>query len=86
MKLRSLIIAIESFPLAQTFTISRGSKTEAHTLTVTIEQDELRGRGECIPYARYGEDVASVSKQIEALSPRVEAGLSLEELQALFGL
>ncbi|MFO1106738.1 MAG: N-acetyl-D-Glu racemase DgcA [Amaricoccus sp.] len=59
----------EVFPLAQIFTISRGSRTEARVVTVTLEGDGARGRGECVPYARYGESVESVLAQIRALEP-----------------
>jgi len=54
----------QSFPLAQVFTISRGSKTAAEVLTATISEAGALGRGECVPYARYGESLASVEAQI----------------------
>jgi len=57
----------ETFQLAQVFTISRGSRSQAEVLTVRIEKDGLIGWGECVPYARYGESLASVTEQIEAL-------------------
>ena len=63
-----LTVTEERFPLAEVFTISRGSKTEAAVLTVTIEEDGVVGRGECVPYARYGESLESVRAQIEGLS------------------
>jgi L-alanine-DL-glutamate epimerase-like enolase superfamily enzyme len=53
-----LQIAHESWPIAGAFTISRGSKTSAEVVTVTLEDDGAVGRGECVPYARYGETVA----------------------------
>ncbi|MFO1210079.1 MAG: N-acetyl-D-Glu racemase DgcA [Amaricoccus sp.] len=66
----------EVFPLARAFTISRGSRTEARVLTVTLEEDGVRGRGECVPYARYGESVASVAAQVRGLPGRFDrAGL-----------
>ncbi|MBR2573092.1 MAG: dipeptide epimerase [Loktanella sp.] len=52
------------FRLAQVFTISRGSRTEAQVLTVTVAGDGFVGRGECVPYARYGETLESVAAQI----------------------
>ena len=55
------------FALAQVFTISRGSRTEAQVLTVTVDRDGVRGWGECVPYARYGETLDSVEAQIAAL-------------------
>jgi len=57
----------ETFQLAQVFTISRGSRSQAEVLTVRIKKDGLIGWGECVPYARYGESLASVTEQIEAL-------------------
>ena len=57
----------ETFQLAQVFTIARGSRSQAEVLTVRIEKDGVIGWGECVPYARYGESLASVTEQIEAL-------------------
>jgi L-alanine-DL-glutamate epimerase-like enolase superfamily enzyme len=68
----------ERFPLAQTFTIARGSKTEAVVLTVRVTRDGATGWGECVPYARYGETVASVRAQIEGLPD----GITRAALQA----
>ena len=56
-----------AFRLAEVFTISRGSRTEARVITVTIEDGGYRGRGECVPYARYGETMESVTALIEGL-------------------
>lgn len=55
------------FRLAQVFTISRGSRTEARVLTVTIRDGDLTGRGECVPYARYDETLESVEAEIAGL-------------------
>lgn len=55
------------FRLAQVFTISRGSRTEAKVLTVTIQEGSTTGVGECVPYARYGETLDSVTAEIEGL-------------------
>ncbi len=64
------------FKLAQIFTISRGSRTEAQVLTVQITDGAHQGWGECVPYARYGETLDSVSAQIESLPGDVtRAGL-----------
>ena len=60
-------VTAETFRLAQVFTISRGSRTEARVLTVRATQGGLTGRGECVPYARYGETPESVAAQIAAL-------------------
>ncbi|GLQ35266.1 dipeptide epimerase [Amylibacter marinus] len=66
----------DAFQLAQVFTISRGSRTEANVLTVTIERGDHRGRGECVPYARYGETMASVQAEIQSL-PRAFSRVDL---------
>jgi L-Ala-D/L-Glu epimerase len=62
-----LTVTEDRFRLAQTFTISRGSKTEARVLTVRVTRDGASGWGECVPYARYGETPESVRAQIESL-------------------
>jgi L-alanine-DL-glutamate epimerase-like enolase superfamily enzyme len=60
-------ITRDVFKLAQVFTISRGSRSEAQVLTVTLTDRDHTGRGECVPYARYGETLESVSDQISGL-------------------
>jgi L-Ala-D/L-Glu epimerase / N-acetyl-D-glutamate racemase len=65
MKLR---VTPDVFKLAQVFTISRGSRTEAKVLTVRIDAGGFSGWGECVPYARYGETLDSVTDEIEGLS------------------
>ena len=59
------------FKLAQVFTISRGSRTEAQVLTVRITEDGVTGWGECVPYARYGETLESVTAQVEGLRGQI---------------
>jgi L-alanine-DL-glutamate epimerase-like enolase superfamily enzyme len=68
----SLIVRRESFKLAQVFTISRGSRTEAQVLSVQITRGGVTGYGECVPYARYGETLDSVSEQIAGLPQDIE--------------
>ena len=58
---------IETFPLAQVFTISRGSRTEAKVVRVELTDGEFVAHGECVPYARYGETPESVVSQLEDL-------------------
>ncbi len=60
------------FRLAQVFTISRGSRSEARVLTVRLRDGDARGWGECVPYARYGETLDSVAAQIEGLPERFD--------------
>jgi len=79
--MRTLEVAVERWPIAGTFTISRGSRTEAVVVVATVTEGGLRGRGECVPYARYGETVEGVVQAIEAQRGAIEAGLSREMLQ-----
>ncbi|MBN2739810.1 MAG: dipeptide epimerase [Rhodobacteraceae bacterium] len=67
----------DTFKLAQVFTIARGSKSAAEVLTVTVDREGAKGWGECVPYARYGESLDSVTAQIESLP----AGITRAELQ-----
>ncbi|MDI4664159.1 dipeptide epimerase [Xanthobacter autotrophicus] len=76
-----LALSIERFPIAGTFTIARGSKTEAVVVEARLTHDGTTGRGECVPYARYGETVEGVAAAITALAPRIAAGLDREALQ-----
>jgi L-alanine-DL-glutamate epimerase-like enolase superfamily enzyme len=78
---RSLTVAIERFPIAGTFTISRESRTEAVVVTATIRDGAARGRGECVPYARYGETADGVAAAIEGQGAAIAAGLTREALQ-----
>ncbi len=57
----------DTFRLAEAFTISRGSRMEAKVLTVRVIRHGVTGWGECVPYARYGETLESVTAEIEAL-------------------
>ncbi|ABF62141.1 Mandelate racemase/muconate lactonizing enzyme-like protein (plasmid) [Ruegeria sp. TM1040] len=74
-----ITVTPDVFKLAQVFTISRGSRTEAKVLTVRIEDGDHVGWGECVPYARYDETLESVTAQIEALP----ATFTRAELQSL---
>ena len=59
---RTLTVGVDRFPIAGTFTIARGSRTEAVVVTATVEENGIRGRGECVPYPRYGETVATLTR------------------------
>jgi L-alanine-DL-glutamate epimerase-like enolase superfamily enzyme len=78
---RRLHIATEAFPIAGRFTIARGSRTEAVVVTATLTEGAARGRGECVPYPRYGETAEGVAAAIESLRRDIEAGLDREGLQ-----
>jgi len=69
-----LELKVERWPIAGTFTISRGSKTEAAIVLCTLTDGRFTGRGECVPYARYGESLESVCAEIEGLRGALENG------------
>ncbi len=69
-----LVLAVETFPIAGRFVISRGAKTEAKVVTAALRAGGAIGRGECVPYARYGESVESVLTQIESVRGEIESG------------
>jgi L-alanine-DL-glutamate epimerase-like enolase superfamily enzyme len=73
----------ERWPTAQVFVIARGAKTEAHVLVVEIEQAGVVGRGEAVPYPRFGETMSGAIALVESARPAVEAGISRAELQGL---
>src|SRR3954469_13534521 len=77
---RHLDIQMNSFPIAGTFTISRGAKTSAEVITCTLSESGKSGLGECVPYRRYGETIESVLAQIESARPLIEEGISRAEL------
>ena len=80
---RSLTVLGETLPLHTPFRISRGVKTAAEVVTVAIAQDGVIGRGECVPYPRYGESIESTIRAIEAARGAVEAGATRHELLTL---
>jgi len=80
--MRDLFVEAERFPLASAFTISRGSKTEAAVLTCTVREGDNAGRGECVPYARYGETLESVTGHILAARDAFVSGASHRSLVA----
>ncbi|WP_431855874.1 N-acetyl-D-Glu racemase DgcA [Azospirillum sp.] len=73
---RRLLVRRESFPIRGAFRISRGSKTAAEVVVAEVrDEDGFAGRGECVPYARYGESVDAVVGELEAMADRVADGL-----------
>jgi L-Ala-D/L-Glu epimerase len=77
-----LTVARRSWPLAQAFAISRGSRTAAEVVVAELSDGEFRGRGECVPYPRYGETVDNVVAALEAMKGAVFSGLDRRELQS----
>jgi len=77
----TLSIERQSWPIEGGFTISRGTKSAADVILVTLGQEDVVGRGECVPYARYGESLDSVTAQIEGFRAALEGGMDRQALQ-----
>jgi len=71
----------EIWPLKKVFRISRGSRSEAQVVVVTVANDDHIGRGEGVPIKRYEQSVESVLAQIESI--KVEKNLDRQQLQKL---
>ncbi|MBB4265348.1 N-acetyl-D-Glu racemase DgcA [Roseospira visakhapatnamensis] len=78
----TLSVAVERWPIAGGFTISRGTRTEAVVVVASVTHGPLTGRGESVPYARYGETVDGVADAIRGLAGDIAAGLDREGLRA----
>src|SRR5947209_3100864 len=81
--MRGLTAAVECFALKERFVIARGARTEAVVVVATVQAGDRRGRGECVPYGRYGETVDSVLAQIEGARTFLERGAGREDLARL---
>src|SRR4051794_25673170 len=77
----SLAATIERWPIAGAFTISRGAKTEAVTVVAEVSRGGLTGRGECVPYPRYGETPEATLAALQAMREPVSRGLENQALQ-----
>jgi L-Ala-D/L-Glu epimerase len=80
-----LVARIEYWPIAGSFTISRGAKTEAAVVVAEISQGGYTGRGECTPYPRYGETPEAAVETILAMQDELRRGLDRHALQAAMG-
>jgi L-alanine-DL-glutamate epimerase-like enolase superfamily enzyme len=74
--LRKLDVKAESWPIAGSFTIARGSKTVAETVVVTLTENGFIGRGESVPYSRYNETVPQCISALENARQTIEIGLN----------
>jgi L-alanine-DL-glutamate epimerase-like enolase superfamily enzyme len=79
---RKFSASIERWPIAGSFTISRGAKTEAVTVVATVTEGGHTGRGECVPYPRYGETPEATLAALQAMQEAVAGGLDRHALQA----
>jgi L-alanine-DL-glutamate epimerase-like enolase superfamily enzyme len=77
----SLSVRTERWPIMGSFTISRGAKTEAVVVVAELADGHHRGRGECVPYTRYGETVEDVAAAIKAMESAIADGLDRGDLQ-----
>jgi L-alanine-DL-glutamate epimerase-like enolase superfamily enzyme len=77
----SLTVRTERWPIAGAFSISRGAKTEAQVVVVELSDGRHRGRGECVPYARYDETAAGVIAALGAIGKKLAFGLDRMALQ-----
>jgi len=75
-----LTVEVERWPIRGGFTISRGSKHEAVVVVATVSDGRYRGRGECVPYARYGETVEDVVTAVEACASAIASGANRADL------
>ncbi len=79
---RQLAAGIERWPIAGSFTISRGAKTEAITVVAEVSHNGHSGRGECVPYPRYGETPEATLAALQAMQEPLSRGLDRTALQA----
>lgn len=79
----SVTVQKKSWPLRQVFRISRGAKTTAEVIEVTLSDGTYQGRGECVPYGRYGETLDTVAGAIQSVIPDIELGADRQALQLL---
>jgi len=79
----TLSVRVQHWPIRGHFTIARGSKSEAVTVLAELSDGNAIGRGECVPYARYGERVDGVVSAIERLRPALDRGLDRDRLETL---
>src|SRR4051794_15383944 len=73
----------EVWPLEKPFRISRGSRTEARVIVVTVRDGDHVGCGEAVPSKRYRQDGASGTAQLEHVFPAIRGGVNRQQLQAL---
>jgi L-alanine-DL-glutamate epimerase-like enolase superfamily enzyme len=76
-----LVSRIERWPIAGSFTISRGAKTQAVTVVAEVSQGGLSGRGECVPYPRYGETPEATLAALQSMQAQLSQGLDRRALQ-----
>jgi L-alanine-DL-glutamate epimerase-like enolase superfamily enzyme len=81
--MRSLSVVARAFPLTRPFRIARGTKTAADVVHVVIGEGGATGRGEGVPYPRYGESVTGAIAAIEGVRDAIAAGAGRDAIAAL---
>jgi L-alanine-DL-glutamate epimerase-like enolase superfamily enzyme len=79
----NLLVRIESWPIAGSFTIARGAKTEAVVVVAEVSDAVHRGRGECVPYPRYNETPEGTRAALVAMTDALKRGVDVGALQAV---
>lgn len=69
--------------LREPFTISRGTMTQVEVIVTRIEQNGLVARGEAVGVDYHGETIESMLAQIESIRPKIERGITRQELLSL---
>jgi L-alanine-DL-glutamate epimerase-like enolase superfamily enzyme len=80
---RPLTVSREAWPLASVFRISRGARTVSEVVVAEITDGTCAGRGECLPYARYGESLDSVEAQIRSIATAIADGAGRDDLLSM---
>jgi L-Ala-D/L-Glu epimerase / N-acetyl-D-glutamate racemase len=83
MSKRTLKAYQESWPIQGSFRISRGAKTTAEVVVVEITEDGVTGRGECVPYKRYGETPSTVLDELTTVRAQIAHGAGRVDLLSL---
>ncbi|MFD2264763.1 N-acetyl-D-Glu racemase DgcA [Lacibacterium aquatile] len=79
----TLTVEAETWPLAQPFVISRGSRTETHVVVASVTDGTYTGRGEAVPNVRYGESIEQTIAEIEAVRQALADGATRQDIQTL---
>lgn len=82
-KSMKMTLSTKSWPIKGAFTISRGSKSYADVVVVTLEHQGCIGRGECVPYARYDESIEQVIAELTSVADRLTPSTSSHDIQQL---
>ncbi len=78
-----LTVREERWPIRGGFRIARGAKSEAVIVLVEVEHDGHMGRGECVPYARFGHTVSHVVDTLRKVDTS-RAPIDRNQIQSMF--